>query len=126
VTTLEYVIPQLPAIAPALLVYLVGVVLSLSRLKRLRKPAALALVGCGMLFLIACLFPFVQGYIVVSRVDRQWTNAQIGLWLGVIGIVRTVLHAIAFSLLLAAIFADRRAPAGPGKGAEGQPGPEWY
>jgi hypothetical protein len=110
VSTLEYVTPQPPSIAPMLLVYLVGAVLSLVQLKRLGKPAAFALVGCGMLFLITSVFPFVQGYIAVS----QWTLTETRLWMGAVGIIRMLLHVTAFSLLLAAIFAGRRAPAGPG------------
>lgn len=111
-TTLQYVTPQLPYITPMLLVYLVGMVLSLLQLKRIAKPAAFALVGCGMLFLITAVFPFVQGYIFVSRYDRGWTEQEIGQWLRVVGIVRTLLHLTAFSLLLVAIFAGRRATAG--------------
>jgi xanthosine utilization system XapX-like protein len=93
-----------------LLVYLVGVVLSLVHLKRLAKPAAFALVGFGMLFLITSVFPFVQGYIAVSQLPLQ----EMGLWMSVVGIIRTLLQVTAFALLLAAIFADRSAPAGPG------------
>jgi hypothetical protein len=103
-----------------LLVYLVGVVLSVVHLKRLGEPAALALVGCGMLFLITTLFPFVQGYII-SQHDRL---AEMGLWMGVAGLVRMVLHAVAFSLLLAAIFTGRRVPAGPGYGYGAATDPE--
>jgi hypothetical protein len=67
-----------------------------------------------MLFLITTLFPFVQGYII-SQFGRL-ADAEMGLWMGVAGLVRVVLHAVAFSLLLAAIFTGRRAPAGPGYG----------
>jgi xanthosine utilization system XapX-like protein len=117
-TTLEYVLTQLPYVAPMLLVYLVGVVLSLVQLKRITKPAAFALVGCGMLFLITTASPFVQGYIFASRYDRQWSDQEIGLWMGVVAIIRTLLHVTAFSLLLAAIFAGRSATAKPRNGGD--------
>jgi hypothetical protein len=104
-----------------LLVYLVGVVLSLVQLKRLAKPAAFALVGCGMLFLITAVFPFVQGYVFVSRFDRMWTDREVSLYMGVVGIVRTLLHLTAFSLILAAIFTGRRVPVGSGYGADAVP-----
>jgi hypothetical protein len=107
---LQYVMPQLPSIAPMLLVYLVGVVLSMAHLNRLGKPAAFALVGCGMLFLITSVFPFVQGYIATA----QWPIQEMARWMGVVGIIRMLLQASAFSLLLVAIFAERSAPAGPG------------
>jgi hypothetical protein len=110
VSTLEFVRPQLLSIAPMLSVYLAGVVLSLVHLKRLARPAAFALVGFGMLFLITSVFPFVQGYIAVSH----WPIQEMTLWMSVVGIIRTLLQVTAFSLLLAAIFADRSAPAEPG------------
>jgi hypothetical protein len=113
VRTLQYVIPQLPSITPALLVYLVGVILSLVHLKQLPKPATFALVGCGMLFLTTSVFPFLQGYLVASRDDLHWRLQDVALWTSVVGIVRALFHATAFSLLLAAIFAGRSAPAGP-------------
>jgi hypothetical protein len=93
-----------------LLVYLVGVVLSLVHLKRMGKPGAFALVGFGMLFLITSVFPFVQGYVAVA----PWPLQQMALWMSVVGTIRTLLQVTAFSLLLAAIFADRSAPARTG------------
>jgi hypothetical protein len=107
--TLEYVTPQLPSIAPMLLVYLVGVALSLVHLKRLARPAGFALVGFGMLFLIASVFPFLQGYFAVS----QWPLHEMRLWMSAVGIIRTMLQVTAFSLLLTAIFVDRSATPGP-------------
>jgi hypothetical protein len=99
--------------APAMLVYLAGIILSFVHLKRLAKPAAFALVGCGMLFLITSAFPFLQGYLAASRDDLHWRLQDVALWTSVVGIVPALLYATAFSLLLAAIFAGRGAPAGP-------------
>jgi hypothetical protein len=110
VRTLEYVTPQLPTIAPLLLVYLVGVVLSLVQLKRLAMPAAFALVGCGMRFVITLVFPFVQGYIAVAHSPVP----ERALWMSVVGIIRVLLQVTEFSLVLTAVFAGRRVPAGPG------------
>jgi hypothetical protein len=111
---LNYVVPQLPYIIPMLLVYLVGVVLSLLQLKRLGTPAMFALLGCGILFVSTAVFPFVQGY-VASQLFRL---SEMGLWIGVIGLVRMVFQVIGFSLILAAVFAGRRAPAWPGYGLD--------
>ena len=122
--TLSYVTSQLPTLAPMLLIYLIGVVLSLIHLKELGQPAAFALVGCGLLFLINAVYPFVQGYLIVSRSESQWTMAQLGMWMNGLGIIRTLLHLTAFSLLLAAIFADRGTWAGPKSGKTGQEEPD--
>ena len=122
--TLSYVIPQLPILAPMLLIYLIGVGLSLAHLKDLGQPAAFSLVGCGLLFLINAVFPFVQGFLIVSQSEGQWTLAQLGMWMSGLGIIRTLLHLTAFSLLLAAIFADRGTWAGPKSGKTGQEEPD--
>jgi hypothetical protein len=96
-----------------MLVYLVGVVLSVVHFKRIGKPALFALAGCGTLFLIAAVFPFIQGYLL-SGDNGQRTIAERSLWMGVAGLVRMLLQAAAFALLLAAIFVDRSAPADVG------------
>jgi hypothetical protein len=95
-----------------LLVYSVGVALSLVHFERLGRPAAFALVGCGLLALNVALLPLVQGYILYGS-DHPRPDKELGLWLAAFGLVRMLLQAIAFALLLAAIFVDRRAPAGP-------------
>jgi hypothetical protein len=116
-TMLEYVIPQLPYIVPMPLVYLVGVVLSLLQLKRLGTPAMFALLGCGILFVSTAVFPFVQGY-VASQLFRL---SEMGLWIGVIGLVRVLLQATGFSLVLAAVFTGRKVPAWPAYGLDEVP-----
>jgi hypothetical protein len=105
---LSYVMQQLPVIIPMLLVYLVGAGISMTRLEQLGKPAALALAGCWLLAAITLLFPFLQGFIIVNR---QGGIAPFGLWLRAIGVVRSLLYAMGFALVLAAVFADRRTPA---------------
>jgi hypothetical protein len=109
---LQFVLPQLPYIAPMLVVSVTGAVLSLVHLKRLGKTAEFALIACIMVFLATSVLPFVQGYIVASREDRQWPMAEFSLWMSVVGLVRTLLQAIGFSLLLAAIFQGRTSPEG--------------
>lgn len=108
---LEYVRVQLPSLAPMIVVSLAGVVLSLRHLKQLGKPAALACIGCGMVFLATSVIPLVQGCILYLREDRKWAFAEVSLWVGVLAIVRTLFQAIGFAVLLAAFFEGRTAPA---------------
>ena len=110
-TTFEFIRSQFALTVPMMLVYLVGIILSVVHLKRIGKPALFALAGCGALFLIAAAFPFVQGYIMYGD-DSQRTFRERALWMGVAGFVRMLLHATAFGLLLAAIFVERSVPAG--------------
>jgi hypothetical protein len=111
VRTLDFLRAQLPSLAPMIVVSLAGVVLSLRDLKRLGKPAALALIGCGMVFLAALVIPIVQGCILYLREDQKWAFAEVSMWVGVLAIVRTLFQAIGFAVLLAAFFEGRTAPA---------------
>jgi len=111
VQMLEYVRVQLPSLSLMIVVSLAGVVLSLRHLKQLGKPAALALIGCGMVFLATSVIPLVQGCILYLREDRKWAFAEVSLWVGVLAIVRTLFQAIGFAVLLAAFFEGRTAPA---------------
>ena len=103
-----------------LVVSLAGAVLALDRLKRLGKPAALALVSCSMLLFASSVFPFVQGYILAAQQDRRWPLAEFSLWMSLFGILRTLTQAIAVAILLAAILEDRSAPAGARKTPQDQ------
>jgi xanthosine utilization system XapX-like protein len=104
-----------------LLVYLVGVILSLVKLNRIPKPAALALVGFSMALLSNAMFPFVQGYIIVSREYYGWSSQQLDMYMWLVGVVRTLLHVIASSLILAAIFTGRTGLARSGSTADTVP-----
>jgi hypothetical protein len=108
---LESIIHQLTFIAPMIVVSLVGVVLSLVHFNRLGKPAAFALIGCGMLFINIAAFPFLQGYLTLAREERQWSMAQFGIWMNLLGYVRVALQTTAVALLLAAIFSRPNAAA---------------
>jgi hypothetical protein len=105
----SFVTRQLPYIGPMLVVYLVGIVLSLVNLKRFAKPAALTLAGCGLLFLVTLAFPFVQGYLFELRNERGGGFEQYERQMLIVGIASTLLRVVAFSLLLTAVFSGRRA-----------------
>jgi hypothetical protein len=109
VQMLEYVRGQLPFLAPMIVVSLAGVVLSLRDLKRLGKPAALALTGCGIVFLATSVIPLALGYVLYFRENRA--IAEVSLWVGILGMARTLLQAVGFGVLLAAVFEGRTAPA---------------
>lgn len=109
---LDFVIEALPYIAPMLLVYLVGVVLSCVYIKRSAIPAAFTLVGCGLLGLITLAEPFIQGYFYISGEQRTLSHWQIRQWMFVVRIIQTLLNVTAFSFLFSAIFIGRRSAMG--------------
>jgi hypothetical protein len=117
---LDYVRSQLPAIVPMLVVAVVGVFLALDRLKRLGKPAVIALAGCCTLLLATAVFPFLQGYLLTVQLDGRRPLAEVSLWMSLFGILRTGLQASAFALLLVAIFGGGNKPASAHKALEGR------
>ena len=95
---------QLPYLAPALLVYLVGIVLSLVYLKRFTTPAVLVLNASMLLFFVTLCLPFIQGYLIGHRNSLGGLDRIIMM---VVGVGGSVLRSAAFCLLLVASFVGR-------------------
>lgn len=105
----SFLVQQLPYVVPYALVFLVGLVVSLVHLQRCPKPAVLAALGCGALLCITLLTPVFQALAFSQGEAVGW--ARVGLLHSVIALVSAGVHVAGFSLLLVAIFIDRRHPA---------------
>jgi hypothetical protein len=110
---------------PALLVCLVGVVLSLVYRKRCPKAATFALIGCGTGILIEAVFPFIHGYIydlvlmregdvLPMREGREWG----ALVLTIVETLWTLLFLTAEALVIAGVFVGRGASPAAGNVAD--------
>lgn len=99
---LRFVIQQLPYLAPSLIVYLVGIVLSLIYLKRSVTPAVLVLIASLLLFVVTLIIPVVQGYLIQNRRGFEGFD-----WMMVVGICGSLLRSVGFALLLAAALVGR-------------------
>jgi hypothetical protein len=102
------VLSQLAVQAPALLVYLVGLILALVLLGRYPGPSAFTLIATGLLLVTAVAQSFLSVYLVRARVDWGWTDARLGATLSASALAGSALRAVAFGLLLAAVFIGRR------------------
>lgn len=93
---------------PLLLVYIAGLVLAVARWQQHRRVSLIALIAIALLLfdLIVGTFTAILPTVLLSRYD--WSASQIGTVFAVSGIIRSVIVAVAFGLLLWAIFGWRK------------------
>ena len=97
---------------PMLLVYLLGMFLALAFWRRCPVPCALTLGAAALMFVVSVGQTVLYSYLL----QGGSTIAQSGRtsMMGVIGLCTTILHALGFCLLLAAVFHGRRRSDGQG------------
>ena len=103
---------QLLGQTPMLLVYLIGMGTAFVFWRRCPSTAVLVLLGSGLLLLISVEGTFAFQYIIQSRHDWGWRDEKMGTVLTALGLVNSVIGALAFALLLAAAFVGRRGQSG--------------
>ena len=97
--------------APMLLVWLAGMALALLWWQRAPKVALATCVVCGLFLLDALIGTAIAVALPSMLIERGQSSAQIGTAFGLIGIVRSLLHAALWVVVLFAIFSGR----GPAK-----------
>ena len=100
---------QILTLAPVLLVYLAGIVLALVHWQRYPSPARFALFASAALLVVSVAQALVYHYLLMERIERGWTAAQAGVLLAAAGFIFSLLHAAGLGLLLAGVFAGRKA-----------------
>lgn len=105
-STTSFLVQQLPFVVPYALVFLVGLVVSLVHLQRCAKPAVLAALGCGALLCVTLLSPVFQALAISHGNASGWP--RVGLLYSIVSIVSAVVHVLGFSLLITAVFVERR------------------
>jgi hypothetical protein len=103
---------QLASQTPMFLAYLVAMVLAIVYWQRCPMPSLLTLIASGLLLGLALGQTVLTSYLIHFQSDMGG-GAGIGSTLTMIGLAGNVLRALAFGLLLAAVFADRRRVEGP-------------
>ena len=93
--------------APMLLVWLVGIALALLWWQRAPKVALVTCIVCGVFLLDALIGTFILVALPGMLIERGQSSAQIGSAFGLIGIVRSLLHAVLWAAVLFAIFSGR-------------------
>ena len=93
--------------APTLLVALVGVVLGLVTLRRCQQAALMALVGCGLLFLVG-FFAFLGRTVIWEQMrDGAIPPQRSGELMALVGVASGLGHALGLLLIVSAVFVGR-------------------
>jgi hypothetical protein len=108
-----YYIQQVAYAAPLLLIYLIGIALSLAFLRRHPLPSLLALAGTLILFLTGIGIVIAQGSLLRFRVQSDWTVSYYTQMLMIVNLFGTIFRTVGSALLVAAIFAGRKNRATP-------------
>lgn len=94
---------------PLLLVWLVGIILAGVYWRRNPVVSLLALVAISMLFLESLVATYLNLWLPVMLSQRGWGAGRIGTFLAAKGLLQSVMSAVAWGLLIAAIFGWRKA-----------------
>jgi hypothetical protein len=98
---------QLLTQAPVLVAYVTGLFLALTFWNRCPPASMLTFLAMGILLLTTVALPLVQNYFMMTP-DLGWTVAQHSIATAAIAIVGSFIRALAFALLLGAVFIDRK------------------
>jgi len=111
---------------PAIIVWVIGIALALSRWRRHPRVSQLALIACAVMIINTVTNRSLTIWMPLAMRDYGWTSVQIGSIFTAIGIITALISATAWTLAICAIFGwrDRRQkenlfpPAPPTFGAE--------
>ena len=110
---MQTLLPTLSALViqlPVLLVWLIGSILAIVFWKRHPKVSLFAMIGvCGLL-LLTLITTYLNLWLPLMLSDRGVSATQIGITLGIKGIVTSVLSACFWVMIFVAIFGWRKKP----------------
>ena len=106
-TSFAYSWSQLIYISPLLAAYVVGVILALVNMSRYPRAAALALLGCALMFVTSLGRMFIQSYIFSQYRGSGWSAQTYSNALTALAICANLVHVAGFGLLLGGVFAGR-------------------
>jgi hypothetical protein len=109
---------QLLQQSPLLLAYVIAILLALTNWRRCPTSCLLTLVAAGLLLTISALQTFFNVYLIQNRAGMEGRADQLHSVLTTVAIGSGLFRALAFGLLLAAVFhgrseADLREPDHP-------------
>jgi hypothetical protein len=107
----SFLTQQLAYAAPALIVYLVGMVLAVIFIRKYPGPAILTLLATIILLVTTIGIAMAQVHFMRLRVEPGWTTARYGQVMSVVSIAGSMLRALGLALLLAAVFVGRKSKA---------------
>jgi hypothetical protein len=104
---LEDVLSSLSGLLPSSIVYLVGFILAVYHMRKHPKVFTVTCVAIGILFIIPVASQLIFHGLMIYLMEIGENREAILTAMNVISYIFTLLHTIAFALLLYAIFAGR-------------------
>ena len=104
---LQSLLPTILLQIPALLVILVGVILALVFWRRNAKVSLLVIVALVLSFIVR-VGSTLQSVLLPTLINKGWNLQRIGWLAGCLGIVWSLLGAVALGLMLGAVFGWRK------------------
>jgi predicted permease len=102
------VLMRLAADSPVLAVYLIGVILALVFWRRYPGPCALTLIAMVLAVAAVVILNCLSVYLdQVARADWGWEPVEVARVWSLIAIAGSLVRAVAYGLLLAAVFVGR-------------------
>jgi hypothetical protein len=103
VTILSTIVISLPAI----IVWVIGIALALSRWRRRPRVSQFALIACAVMIINTVANRSLTIWMPLAMRDYGWTAVQIGSFFTTIGIITSLISATAWTLVICAIFGWR-------------------
>jgi hypothetical protein len=103
VTILSTIVISLPAI----IVWVIGIALALSRWRRHPRVSQFALIACAVMIINTVANRSLTILMPLAMRDYGWTAVQIGSFFSAIGIITSLISATAWTLVICAIFGWR-------------------
>ena len=103
VTILSTIVISLPAI----IVWVIGIALALSRWRRHPRVSQFALIACAVMIINTVANRSLTIWMPLAMRDYGWTAVQIGSFFTAIGIITSLISATAWTLVICAIFGWR-------------------
>jgi len=101
-------VSQLAPQAPMLIAYLVAIVLAIMFWQRCPTPSLLTLIAAGLLLGTSVAQTFLFAYLMHAQDGMALGNASRGSIFGLVGFASGIVRALAFGLLLFAVFSGRK------------------
>lgn len=92
------------------MVWLVGVILSMVYWRRQPKVSRLTLIAIAIFLVGSLVSTYAVVYVPLMSRDRGWTSAQLSLYFSLFNIVASLMYAVGWGFILAAIFGRRDEP----------------
>ena len=104
----QYISQQLAYSGPVLIVYLVGMILSLVLIRKYPTAAILALAATFVLFATSIGLTMTQGYLFSTRLEAARSLSQYNQMQTILLIAGAGLRTLGTALLVAAVFTGRK------------------